>query len=97
MVECQSNRFDCSDVSEGYVLLFENYYFVDCFESFYIKLNFEIEKFDFVKQDDIVMEFSFFYVGYRFFLFYSSCGGLLFKMIDVSFSGDSFIIEILND
>lgn len=97
MAERQSNRSDCSDASEGYASSPENYYPVDCFESSHTKSNLETEKLDFAKQDDIAMESSSFYVGHRSLSSYSSRGGLLSKTTDASFSGDSFIIEILND
>lgn len=97
MAERQSNRSDCSDASEGYASSPENYYPVDCFESSHTKSNLETEKLDFAKQDDIAMEPSSFYVGHRSLSSYSSRGGLLSKTTDASFSGDSFIIEILND
>ena len=96
MAESQSNRSDCSDASEGYASSPENNP-DDYIESPHTTTILETEKPDFTKPDETVIESSSSYVAPRSLSSYSSRGGLLSKTTDASFSGDSVIIEILND
>ncbi|XP_022785963.1 uncharacterized protein LOC111326264 [Stylophora pistillata] len=96
MAESQSNRSDCSDASEGYASSPENNP-DDYIKSPHTTTILEIEKPDFTEQDETAIESNSSYVAPRSLSSYSSRGGLLSKTTDASFSGDSVIIEILND